>query len=73
MPSEWVRQLALPSDLRFGDASAQTENGILTIRIPKRRQRAPEKIRIQVTRTDAGGWTIDASPGKGCTQVDNGS
>lgn len=61
---ETLRQLALPADCKFDEASADAEFGILTIRIPKVRPRAPEKIRIQVNRRpgDGGATTIDAKP-----------
>jgi len=62
-PVEYVRQLALPADCRFEEALAEAENGILTIRIPKTRPRAPDKIRIQVARRGADVKTIDAKPG----------
>jgi HSP20 family protein len=67
-PVEYVRQLALPADCRFEEAKAEAENGILTIRIPQARPRAPEKIRIQVARRGGeaktiNAKTIDAKPG----------
>jgi HSP20 family protein len=62
-PTEFVRQLALPGDCRFNEAKAEVENGILSIRIPKTRPQAPEKIRIQVARRESGAQTIDAKPG----------
>jgi HSP20 family protein len=62
-PVEYVRQLALPADCRFEEARAEAENGVLTIRIPKTRPRAPEKIRIQVARRGGDAKTIDAKPG----------
>ena len=68
-PVEWLRQLALPPDCRFEEAEASSENGILTIRIPKARPRAPEKIRIQVTRKGGPAQTIDAAPGTGYSEV----
>jgi HSP20 family protein len=54
-PAEYRRQIALPGDCRFEEAAAAVENGLLTIRVPKVLPRTPEKIRIQVTRRDAGG------------------
>ena len=45
-----IRRLTLPMDCRFDRAQANAEHGLVTIRIPKERPRAPEKIRIQVTR-----------------------
>jgi HSP20 family protein len=62
-PTEYLRQLALPGDCRFDEAKADAENGILTIRIPKNRPRAPEKIRIQVARRSDPATTIEAKPG----------
>jgi len=47
---EFLRRLTLPADCRFEQAKASAEYGVVTIRIPKARPRAPEKIRIQVTR-----------------------
>jgi HSP20 family protein len=51
---EYLRRLTLPADCRFDRAEANAEHGLVTIRIPKERPRAPEKIRIQVTRRNAG-------------------
>lgn len=70
-PTEWLRQLALPADLKYEQAEAGAENGILTIRIPKATPRAPEKIRIQVTRKGPQGpaSTIDAKPGEGYSEI----
>ncbi len=68
-PTEWFRQLALPADLRYEEAQADADNGILTIRIPRAKPQAPEKIRIQVTRRDTGPATIEAEPGKGYSEV----
>ncbi len=47
---EYLRRLTLPADCRFEEAKADAEHGLVTIRIPKTRPRAPDKIRIQVTR-----------------------
>lgn len=66
---EWQRQLALPADLKYEQAQADAENGILTIRIPKARPQAPEKIRIQVTRKGPESTTIEAQPGEGYSEV----
>jgi HSP20 family protein len=68
-PVEWLRQLALPPDCRFEEAEASADNGILTIRIPQERPRAPEKIRIQVTRKGGPAQTIEAKPGSGYSEV----
>lgn len=68
-PVEWLRQLALPPDCRVEEAEASSENGILTIRIPKARPQPPEKIRIQVTRKGGRAQTIDAKPGSGYSEV----
>jgi HSP20 family protein len=72
---DYVRQIALPGDCRFEQASAGLDNGLLTIRVPKARPRTPEKIRIQVNRRGAGAdqsRTIDAEPGKGYSRTDPG-
>jgi HSP20 family protein len=47
---EYLRRIPLPADCRFDRAEASAESGLVVIRIPKVRPRAPEKIRIQVTR-----------------------
>lgn len=60
--TEYQRQIALPGDLRFDEASAEVENGILAVRVPKARPQAPEKIRIQVTRRGPAAQTIEAEP-----------
>jgi HSP20 family protein len=52
--AEYQRQIALPGDCRFEQAQASVEDGVLTVRVPKDRPRAPEKIRIQVNRKDSG-------------------
>jgi HSP20 family protein len=63
-PTQWHRQLALPADLKFDAATADADNGVLIIRIPKPKPRQPEKIRIQVTRKAEGEpQTIEAKPG----------
>jgi HSP20 family protein len=53
-PAEYRRQIALPGDCRFEEAAAAVEDGVLTVRVPKVRPPAPEKIRIQVNRRDSG-------------------
>lgn len=47
---EYLRRVSLPADSRFDQAEANAAHGLLTIRVPKVRPKAPEKIRIQVTR-----------------------
>jgi HSP20 family protein len=47
---EYLRRLPLTSDCRFDQAEASAEHGLVTIRIPKVRPKAPEKIHIQITR-----------------------
>jgi HSP20 family protein len=51
---EYLRRLTLPADCRFERDRADAEHGFVTIRIPKEQPRAPEKIRIHVTRKNAG-------------------
>jgi HSP20 family molecular chaperone IbpA len=53
-PGQYQRQIALPGDCQFEQAQASVEDGVLTVRVPKARPRAPEKIRIQVNRRDPG-------------------
>jgi len=65
---EYMRQVMLPVECRFEAAEASLENGILRIRIPKRRPQAPEKISIKVNRS-AGPTTIDAAKGVGYREV----
>src|SRR5207237_7667229 len=43
--SDYLRQIALADDCRFDQAEAAVEHGLLTVRVPKARPRAPEKIR----------------------------
>jgi HSP20 family protein len=67
---EFMRQVALPVECRFEDATANFEHGILEIRIPKQRPRAPERIHISVNRGQGGGaTTIEARRGKGYEEV----
>jgi HSP20 family protein len=47
---EYLRRVSLPADCRFDQAEASAENGVVRVSIPKVRPRAPEKIRIQITR-----------------------
>jgi HSP20 family protein len=51
---EYLRRISLPPDCRFDQAEASAGHGVIVVRIPKIRPRAPEKIRIQITRKDAG-------------------
>jgi HSP20 family protein len=51
---EYLRRISLPSDCRFEKAEANAEHGLITIRVPKVRPKAPEKIRIQITRKQSG-------------------
>jgi HSP20 family protein len=50
---EYLRRISLPADCRFDQAEANANNGMLVVRIPTPRPKAPEKIRIQITRKDA--------------------
>jgi HSP20 family protein len=64
------RQLMLPSDCRWEDARAEYEHGILTVRVPKRQPKAPERIKIQVARAGGGARTpIEATKGEGYSEV----
>ena len=47
---EYLRRISLPADCRFDKAEASAEHGVVTVRVPKVRPKAPEKIRIQITR-----------------------
>ena len=66
--TDFLRQLQLPPDCRYDQATAEFENGMLTIAIPKVQPRAPEKIRIKVTKRGSA-ETIDAQPGSGYSEV----
>ena len=66
--AEYFRQVMLPVECRFEEAEARLENGLLEVRIPKERPRAPEKIHIQVNR-GAGPATIEAAKGTGYREV----
>jgi len=66
--SDYLRQIALPGDCRFEQAEAAVEHGLLTVRVPKIRPRAPDKIRIQVNRKGSG-TTIDAEKGTGYSEA----
>jgi HSP20 family protein len=67
--SRFFRQLGLPSDTRVDDATASSENGVLTVRVPKRKPKQPERIRIEVARNPAGATAIDAKPGEDYKEV----
>jgi HSP20 family protein len=47
---EYLRRISLPVDCRFDQARADEDHGVVTIRVPKVRPKAPEKIRIQINR-----------------------
>jgi HSP20 family protein len=66
---EFMRQVAMPLDVRFEEANAHFDHGVLEIRIPKARPRPPERIQIAVNRGQGGGTTIDARRGKGYEEV----
>ena len=66
--ADYLRQITLPGDCRFGEAEAAVEHGLLTVRVPKARPRAPGKIRIQVNRKGSG-TTIDAEKGTGYSEA----
>jgi HSP20 family protein len=66
--SDYLRQIALPGECRFEDAEAAVEHGLLTVRVPKVRPRAPDKIRIQVNKKGPG-TTIDAEKGTGYSEA----
>lgn len=51
---EYLRRISLPADCHFDRAEASADHGLIVVRVPKARPKAPEKIRIQVTRKDAG-------------------
>ena len=67
--SRFFRQLGLPSDSRLEDATASSENGVLTVRVPKRRPKQPDRIRIEVARKPAGARAIEAKPGEDYQEV----
>jgi HSP20 family protein len=66
--SDYLRQITLPGNCRFDEAEAAVEHGLLTVRVPKFRPRAPAKIRIQVNRKESG-TTIDAEKGSGYSEA----
>ena len=67
---DYHRQVSLPGDVRFEEARAEFENGILVVHIPKRQAKAPEKIRIQVNRAGGSSTTLEAAKGEGYSEVD---
>src|SRR5437588_9475691 len=67
---EYHRQLVLPADCRYDATTADLEHGVLTIKVPKSTPKAPEKIRIQVSRrSGAGSAPIEATKGDGYDEV----
>jgi HSP20 family protein len=66
--SDYMRQITLPGDCMFEQAEAAVEHGLLTVRVPKVRPRAPAKIRIQVNRKESS-RTIDAEKGTGYSEA----
>jgi HSP20 family protein len=68
-PTRFHRQLMLPPDCRFDQASATSEGGVLTVRIPKARPTHPERIRIEVARKPNSGPAIEARPGEDYKEV----
>jgi HSP20 family protein len=59
---EHRRQIVLPGDCRFEESSADVEDGMLTVRVPKTSPQRSERIRIQVTRRGPAAHTIEAEP-----------
>src|SRR5579884_908599 len=51
--TEYLRRVPLPAGCSVDGAEASTELGLLRIRVPKPRPRAPERIRIQITRKNS--------------------
>ena len=51
---EYLRRISLPADCLFDRAEASAAHGLIAVRVPKAGPKAPEKIRIQITRRDAG-------------------
>ncbi len=60
LPVQYLRHVALPGDCRFDAAEASVELGVLTVRVPKIRPQAPERIRIRVNRRGSAATAIDA-------------
>lgn len=63
------RQLMLPPDSQCDQASASSDAGVLTVRIPKARPRHPERIRIEVVRKPPAGEAIEAKPGEDYQEI----
>lgn len=68
-PTRFHRELMLPADSRADQATAASEAGVLTIRIPKAQPRQPERIRIEVVRKAGTGEAIEAKRGEGYSEV----
>ena len=67
---EFHRQLVLPADVKYDAATAELEHGVLSIRIPKVKAKAPEKIRVQVSRkNNTGSAPIEATRGEGYEEI----
>src|SRR5207302_6759705 len=65
---EYSRQVMLPVECRSDQATASFDHGILTIRIPKQKPKAPERINIQVNRS-GGRATIEATKGQTYSEI----
>ena len=59
-PTRFHRELMLPQDSHADQATATSESGVLTIRVPKARPTHPERIRIEVVRKPGAGEAIEA-------------
>lgn len=69
-PTRFHRELVLPQDSRADQATASSEAGVLTIRIPKAQPRSPERIRIEVVRKAGSGEAIEARRGEDYREVE---
>ena len=65
----YLRQIALPGDCRLEAAEASTEQGVLTVRVPRAKPRAPQPIRIQVNKRGSLQTTIEAERGDGYSDI----
>ncbi|TMD08965.1 MAG: Hsp20/alpha crystallin family protein [Chloroflexi bacterium] len=65
---EYSRQVMLPVECRSDKATASFDHGILAIRIPKQKPKAPERINIQVNRS-GGRATIEATKGETYSEI----